>query len=58
MSLSFKGVLEYIKNNNGEYCDKSKDVFFRILMNMWLFCVLIADLDSLGIDDLEYIGIS
>ena len=58
VSLGPKGVLKYIGEGNLEYYDKSKDVFFGISTNIWLFCVLIADSDSSGIDDSEYIGIS
>ena len=58
MSLGPKGVLEYVEEDNGEYYDKSKDVFFEISTNIWLFCVLIADSKSSGIGDSEYIGIS
>ena len=58
MSLGPNGVLEYIEEDNKEYCDKSKDVFFEISTNIWLFCVLTADSESSGIDNSEYIGIS
>jgi hypothetical protein len=37
MFLGPKGVLEYIEEGNLEYCDKSKDVFFGISTNIWLF---------------------
>ena len=57
MFLGPKGVLEYIEEDNLEYYEKSKDVFFGILIDSWLFCVLIADSESLGRGDLEYIGI-
>ena len=55
--LGPKGVLEYIEENNSKYCERSKDVFFRILINIWLFWVLIADSESSEKMDLEYIGI-
>ena len=57
MFLGFKGVLEYIGEDNLEYCKKSKDVFFGILTNIWLFWVLIADSESSEKVDSEYIGI-
>ena len=57
MSLGPKGVLEYTEESNSEYYEKSKDVFFGILTNIWLFCVLIADSESLEKVDSEYIGI-
>ena len=57
MFLGPKGVLEYIGEDNSEYCEKSKDVFFGISTNIWLFWVLIADSESLEIIDLEYIRI-
>ena len=50
-------VLEYIKEDSLKYYNKSKDIFFKILTNIWLFWVLIADLESLEKIDLEYIGI-
>ena len=56
--LGPKGVLEYTEEDNEKYYDKSKDVFFKILPNIWLFCVLIADSKSSKISNLEYIGIS
>jgi len=55
--LGPKGVLEYIGEDNLEYCKRSKDVFFGILINIWLFWVLIADSESLEKIDLEYIEI-
>ena len=55
--LGPKGVLEYIEEDNLEYCERSKDVFFGILTNIWLFWVLIADSESSEIIDSEYIGI-
>ena len=55
--LGPKGVLEYIGEGNLEYYKKSKDIFFGILINIWLFWVLIADSESSEIIDLEYIGI-
>ena len=57
MFLGPKGVLEYIGEDNSKYYKRSKDVFFGILMNIWLFWVLIADSESLEKVDLEYIGI-
>ena len=57
MFLGPKGVLEYIGEGNLEYCERSKDVFFGILINIWLFWVLIADSESLEKVDSEYIGI-
>jgi hypothetical protein len=39
-------------------CDKSKDVFFGISTNSWLFWVLISDSESPEREDSEYIGIS
>ena len=57
MSLGPNGVLEYIEEGNPEYCDKSKDVFFGISTNIWLFFVLIADSESSERGDSEYIGI-
>ncbi len=57
MSLGSKEVLKYIEEGNSEYCEKSKDVFFGISMNIWLFCVLIADSESSEKVDSEYIGI-
>ena len=55
--LSPKGVLEYIEEDNLEYCKRSRDVFFEILMNNWDFWVLIADSESSERGDSEYIGI-
>ena len=57
MFLGLKGVLEYIKEGNSKYCERSKDVFFGISMNIWLFWVLIADSESSEKVDSEYIGI-
>ena len=57
MSLGLKGVLEYTEEGNEEYCEKSKDIFFGILTNIWLFYVSIADLESSEKGDSEYIGI-
>ena len=57
MFLGPKGVLEYIEEDNSEYYERSKDVFFGILTNIWLFWVLIADSESLEKMDSEYIGI-
>ncbi len=57
MFLGPKGVLEYIGEGNLEYCERLKDVFFGILTNIWLFWVLIADLESLEKVDLKYIRI-
>ncbi len=57
MSLSPKGVLEYIEEDSSEYYNKSKDVFFRISTNSWLFWVLISDSESSERGDSEYIGI-
>ena len=50
-------VLEYIEEDSLEYYNKSKDVFFGILMNSWLFWILISDSESLERGDSEYIGI-
>ena len=58
VSLGPKGVLEYIEEGNSEYCERSKDVFFGISTNIWLFWVLIADSESLEKMDSEYIRIS
>ena len=33
MSLNSKGVLEYIEEDNLKYYNKSKNVFFEILIN-------------------------
>jgi len=55
--LGPKGVLEYIEEDNLEYYERSKDVFFGISTNIWLFWVLIADSASSEKVDLEYIGI-
>ena len=57
VSLGPKGVLEYIGEGNSEYCERSKDVFFGISTNIWLFGVLIADSESPEKGDSEYIGI-
>ena len=57
VSLGPKGVLKYVEEDNLKYYDKLKDVFFGILIDSWLFCVLIADSESLERGDLEYIGI-
>ena len=57
MFLGPKGVLEYIGEDNSEYYKRSKDIFFGISTNIWLFWVLIADSESSEIIDLEYIGI-
>ena len=57
MFLGPKGVLEYIGEDNSEYCERSKDVFFGILTDSWLFCVLIADSESSERGDSEYIEI-
>ena len=55
--LGPKGVLEYIGEDNSEYYERSKDIFFGILTNIWLFWVLIADSESSEKVDLKYIGI-
>ena len=55
--LGSKGVLKYIGEDNLKYYDRLKDGFFGILMNIWLFWVLIADLESSKKIDLEYIRI-
>ena len=55
--LGPKGVLEYIGEDNLEYCERSKDVFFGISTNIWLFWVLIADSESSEKVDSEYRGI-
>ena len=57
MSLDPKGVLKYVEEDNSEYCDKLKDVFFGISTNGWFFWVLIADSESSERGDSEYIGI-
>ena len=57
MSLSTNGVLECVKEDSSEYCDKSKNIFFGISTNSWLFWVLITDSESLERGDLEYIEI-
>ena len=57
MSLDPKGVLKYVEEGNLEYCERSRDVFFGILMNSWDFWVLIADSESSEKGDLEYIRI-
>ena len=57
VSLGPKGVLEYIEKGNLEYYERSKDIFFGILMNIWLFWVLVVDSESSEKVDLEYIGI-
>ena len=57
MFLGPKGVLEYIGEDNLEYCERSKDVFFGISTNIWLFWVLIADSESSEKVDSEYIKI-
>jgi hypothetical protein len=56
--LGPKGVLEYIESGNGEYFEKSKDVFFGISTNTWLFGISITDSESSERGDSEYIGIS
>ena len=58
MSLGPKGVLEYTEAGSGEYYKRSKDDFFGISTNIWLFCALTADSDSSRIGDSEYIGIA
>jgi hypothetical protein len=55
--LGPKGVLEDIEVGNVEYYKRSKDVFFGISTNIWLFCVSTTDSDSPKIEDLEYIRI-
>ena len=55
ISLGPKGVLEDIEEDNRENYERSKDIFFRISTNIWLFCVLIADLESSERADSEYI---
>ena len=57
MSLGPKGVLEYIGEDNLEYYKRSKDIFFGISTNIWLFWVLIADSESSEKIDSEYIRI-
>ena len=57
MFLGPKGVLEYIGEGNLEYYKRLKDVFFGILINIWLFWVLIVDSESSEKVDLEYIRI-
>ena len=56
MSLGPKGVLEYTESDNGEYCDKSKDVFFGISTNTWHFGISSTDSELSERDDSEYIG--
>ena len=51
--LGPKGVLEYIGEGNLKYYKRLKDIFFGILINIWLFWVLITDLESSGKGDLE-----
>ena len=58
VSLGSKGVLEYIEVGSEEYCERSKDDFFGISTNIWLFYVSTADSDFSRIGDLEYIEIS
>jgi hypothetical protein len=55
--LGPKGVLEYIREDNLEYCKRSKDVFFGISTNIWLFWVLITDSESSEKVDSEYVEI-
>ena len=57
MFLGPKGVLEYIGENNLKYYKRSKDIFFGISTNIWLFWVLIIDSESSEKMDLEYIRI-
>ena len=57
MFLGPKGVLEYIEEGNLEYYKRSKDIFFGISTNIWLFWVLIADSESSEKMDSEYIRI-
>ena len=57
MFLGPKGVLEYIGEGNLEYYEESKDIFFGISTNIWLFWVLVTDSESSGREDSEYIGI-
>jgi hypothetical protein len=58
MSLDPKGVLEYIEEeDNSEYFEKLKDVFFGISTNIWPFWVLIIGSESSEKVDSEYIGI-
>ena len=57
MFLGPKGVLEDIEEDNLEYYERSKDVFFGTSTNTWLFCVLIADSESSERRDSEYIGV-
>ena len=57
VSLGPKGILEYIEEDNLKYCNKLKDIFFGILINIWLFWVLFADSEFSEKVDLEYIGI-
>ena len=57
MFLGPKGVLKYIGKGNSEYCERSKDVFFGISTNIWLFWVLVADSEPSEKMDSEYIGI-
>ena len=55
VSLGPKGVLEDIEEDNGENYKRSKDIFFRISTNIWLFCILITDLESSKRANSEYI---
>ena len=57
MSLGTNGVLECVEEDSSEYCDKSKNIFFGISTNSWLFWVLVADSESSERGDSEYIGI-
>ena len=57
ISLDPNGILEYIEEDSLEYCNKSKDVFFGISTNIWLFWVLVADSEPSEKMDSEYIGI-
>ena len=57
ISLGSNRVLKYVEEDSLEYYNKLKDIFFGILINSWFLGVLIADSESLGRRDLEYIGI-
>ena len=57
MSLGANKVLECVEEDSSEYYDKSKNVFFGISTNSWLFWVLVADSESPERGDSEYIGI-
>ena len=57
VSLGPKGVLKYIEEDNSKYYNKLKNIFFEILINNWLFWILIANLEFSERGDSEYIRI-